>query len=181
MKNNTKSVVLIGNLAIPKSVEWVLLFLFGALAILAHSKLRIPLRIPGHHGLEFMLLMLIGRGLSEEKFASSIFSLGVASLIFIPGLGFKDPFMTMVYILPGIAMDFFYLTLVKSIRKDWVLALASGFSYALIPIFRVLISSLTGFIYPSLMGGIFYPIILHFIFGSVGGFLGYKISHSIKS
>lgn len=180
MKNNTKTVVLIGNFAIPKSIEWILLFLFGALAILAHSKLRIPLRIPGHHGLEFMLLMLVGRGLSGEKFASSIFSLGVASLIFIPGLGFKDPFMTLIYILPGFAIDLFFNTIFKSMKKDWLIALSAGFAYALIPVFRVIISSLTGYIYPSLMAGIFYPIFLHFIFGSLGGFLGFKISKTIK-
>jgi len=57
-------------------IEVLFLIGFGLLAIILHAKLRSPLRLPGHHGLEFMALMIIGRNISRFSYASSISSIG---------------------------------------------------------------------------------------------------------
>ncbi|NVN95129.1 MAG: hypothetical protein HXX18_07600 [Bacteroidetes bacterium] len=152
--------------------EFILLFLLGAMAIVLHARLRIPLRLPGRHGIEFMMLLLIGRNISKFRFASSFSSLGVASMLVIPMLGFKDPFMSVVFILPGIAIDSFYNVFPKINKNIWFLALAAGIAYALIPISRLLISLSTGFVYESLLGSFFYPLATHFVFGFIGGLGG---------
>jgi hypothetical protein len=152
--------------------EFMLLFLLGATAIVLHSKLRIPLHLPGRHGIEFMLLLLIGRNISSFRFACSFSSLGVASMLVIPMLGFKDPYMSVVFILPGIATDLFYNAFPKINKNIWLLALAAGFAYALIPVSRLIISLSTGFMYESLLGGFLYPLATHFIFGFIGGLGG---------
>jgi hypothetical protein len=139
------------------------------------------MHLPGHHGLEFMMLMMSGRIVSKQRFASSFFSLGVASMVFLPFMGFHDPFMTLVYILPGFFIDFFYSKVFKSNPKVWMIALISGFAYALIPISRFLISSFTGFPYGSLLGGLMYPLMMHFTFGLSGGLAGIGVSKLFKS
>ncbi|MFZ4741479.1 MAG: hypothetical protein ACOYLE_09990 [Bacteroidales bacterium] len=161
--------------------EFMLLFLLGATAIVLHSKLRIPLHLPGRHGIEFMLLLLIGRNISSFRFASSFSSFGVASMLVIPMLGFKDPFMLVIFILPGITIDLFYNTFPKINKNIWLLALAAGFAYALIPISRLIISLSTGFMYESFLGGFLYPLATHFVFGFIGGLGGTALVKAIKN
>ena len=88
--------------SISTKLEIFILLFLGMTAIFAHARFRTPLHIPGHHGLEFMALLLIGRTMTKHKWGSVIFSMGVASLLFVPFLGFKDPFMALVFIIPGI-------------------------------------------------------------------------------
>ncbi len=159
--------------------EFMLLFLLGAMAIVLHSKLRIPLHLPGRHGIEFMMLLLIGRNISSFRFASSFSSLGVASILVVPMLGFKDPFMSVVFILPGIAIDLFYNAFPKINKNIWLLALAAGFAYALIPVSRLIISLSTGFMYESFVGGFLYPLATHFVFGFIGGLGGTALVKAI--
>ena len=71
--------------------EFILLAGIGAAGVLLHSYLRMPLKLPGHHGVIYMALLLSGRLISNKKFASSYSSIGAAAMLLIP-LGFKDPF-----------------------------------------------------------------------------------------
>ncbi|MFZ4398990.1 MAG: hypothetical protein ACOYO1_03060 [Bacteroidales bacterium] len=160
--------------------EFIFLFLLGAMAIVLHSRLRIPLHLPGRHGIEFMMLIIIGRSFSSFRFASSFSSLGVASMLIIPILGFKDPFVSIVFILPGFAVDLFYNSFPKFNKNIWALALASGFAYALIPVSRLVISLSTGYLYESFLGGFLYPLATHFIFGFIGGLGGSSLIKAFK-
>jgi hypothetical protein len=56
--------------------------------------------------------------------------------------------------------------------RIWMLALASGIAYALIPVSRMIISMFTGFMYESLLTGLMYPLFTHFSFGFIGGMGG---------
>lgn len=152
--------------------EFLLLFLLGAMAIVLHARLRIPLHLPGRHGIEFMMLLLIGRNVTHFRFSGLYSSLGVASMLMIPVLGFKDPFMLAIFILPGIAIDIFYNVFPRLNKKIWMLALASGFAYSLIPVSRLLISLFTGYMYESLLTGLLFPFFTHFAFGFIGGLGG---------
>lgn len=155
-------------------------FLIGAVAITLHAKFRIPLKLPGHHGVIFMFLILVGRNLSRFKFASSISALGIAGMLFIPFLGFSDPFMTAVVILPCVCIDVCYHLFSQSISKLWFWALVAGVAYSLIPIMRLIITFFTGFPNHSLFGGFAYPFFSHFVFGLIGGFLGAGIVFALR-
>jgi len=160
--------------------ETIFLFLLGAIAIVFHSKLRIPLHLPGRHGIEFMMLLLIGRSFSSFRFAASISSLGVAAMLVVPVLGFKDPFIAISLILPGLLMDLFYNIFPKLNKNIWMLALAAGLAYALIPISRLLISFSTGYMYASFLGGFLYPLATHFGFGFIGGLGGSALVKAVR-
>jgi hypothetical protein len=160
--------------------EFILLFLLGSLAIVLHARLRIPLHLPGRHGIEFMMLLMIGRSISSFRFATSLSSLGVASMLVIPILGFKDPFMLGIFILPGIIIDLFYNNLPKIKNNIWLLALISGIAYAVIPVARLLISVSTGYLYESFLGGFMYPLAMHFLFGFIGGLGGSSLVKAVR-
>lgn len=156
--------------------EYLILFGLGAFAIILHVKLRIPLKLPGHHGLEFMALIMLGRIYSDKPIASTISSLGVACMMFFPIWGGKDPFAGAVYMIPGFALDYLYFT-VKSKRLAFLVAIIGGISYALIPVARIIISAVTGFPYSSLLTGVLYPIFSFMFWGAFGSSIALSIKY----
>ncbi len=152
--------------------EIIFLFLMGAIAMLLHAKLRIPMHLPGKSGLFFMIIIISARASSRFRFGSSLACLGAASVLLITNLGFDDPFMPVVYILLGFVMDFLF-GLATSIKPNVIfIALASGVSWMFIPLIRSAVSAITGFPYESILTGLGFPLISHFIFGLIGGFIG---------
>ncbi len=131
------------------AAEYLVLFGVGIIAILLHSRFKSPLNIPGHHGLEFMALMMAGRAASRIPWASSISSLGIGFVLLFPVFGFKDPFMGMSYMLPGFLIDIFY-NLTRNFKWQLlILAFVSGLAYFTIPLSRVLIHAVSGYPYSS--------------------------------
>ncbi len=167
----------VGNIA-----QYAVLFGIGILAILLHARLRTPLNIPGHHGLEFMAILMAGRVASNIKWASSISSLGIGFILLFPIFGFKDPFMGFNYMLPGLFIDLFY-NITRGLKwQILILSLIAGFAYFLIPISRLFIHAFTGYPYSSFIKfGYFIPVVNYFFFGVVGGFFGSGITLAIKN
>lgn len=157
------------------ALEVLLLFLLGSIAIVLHAKLKIPLGIPGRHGLEFMAIFAIARLASKYQYAASIAAIGAGSFALIPFLGFTDPFMAIVFFIPGILLDVLFMIFQKNANKMFIVALICGIAYASIPITREIISLTLGIPYHSLMKGFFFPILTHSAFGFAGGLLGASI------
>ncbi|MBI5541950.1 MAG: hypothetical protein HY951_17980 [Bacteroidia bacterium] len=154
------------------SVEILFLFLMGVLAMLIHAKLRIPMHLPGKNGLLFMMIVVSSCAASRFSFGASLTCFGSASLLMFANLGFDDPFMPIVYILLGVFMDLIF-GISKLFKSNvFIVAIASGFCWMLIPLIRSGISLITGFPYQSLLGGVAYPLFTHFIFGLLGGLIG---------
>lgn len=162
--------------------EYVVLFGLGILAILLHARLRTPLSIPGHHGIEFMAILMAGRVASNIKWASSISSLGIGFILLFPVFGFNDPFMGFNYMLPGILLDVYYNLIRQFKWQLLILSLIGGFAYFTIPLSRLLIHAITGYPYGSFIKfGYFIPFMNYFLFGLAGGFFGSGITLAIKS
>lgn len=152
----------------------IILFLLGALAMVVRAKLRIPLGLPGHHGIEFMLLIIIGKQLSKFRFAGAVSAVGVLAMAFVPGFGFSDPFMALVFTVPCLLIDAFWLFFQKYEYKILIAALFAGLAYLSIPLVRTLLSAFTGVVYPSLLKGLV-PFATHFVFGATGGLVAATI------
>jgi hypothetical protein len=160
--------------------EYLVLFSLGMIAILLHARLRTPLNIPGHHGLEFMAILMAGRVASKIKWASSISSLGIGCILLFPVFGFKDPFMGINFMLPGILIDVFYVLSRKFKYQMLVLAVIAGLAYFTIPLSRLLIHFITGYPYSSFIKfGYTIPLVSHLLFGMAGGFAGSGVTLSI--
>ncbi|MEZ5197725.1 MAG: hypothetical protein R2764_15470 [Bacteroidales bacterium] len=165
---------------VPVVVEYLILFGIGIIAIMLHARLRTPLNIPGHHGLEFMALLLAGRVASNIKWASSVSSLGIGLVLLFPAFGFTDPFMGINFMFPGIMIDLLY-----NIRRQhkwhfFELALIAGVAYMAIPVSRMIIHLLTAYPYSSFIKhGYLIPMIFHFLSGMVGGFVGAGLTSSV--
>ncbi len=161
-------------------LEFVLLFAVGAFAITLHAKLRIPIKVPGHHGLELMALLIAARSLSKKPLATTISGLGIAAFCILPFLGFRDPFMPIVFFIPTIIIDGGLRLFPMFAKKVWFLTILAAVAHATIPITRTIISFATGFQYGSLQAGIAYPLFTYISFGVLGGLLGAGLVYSFR-
>lgn len=182
-KQQLKSISVLSHSSVYGNVaEYAVLFGIGILAILLHARLRTPLSIPGHHGLEFMAIFMAGRLASNIKWASTISSLGIGFILLFPIFGFKDPYMGFNYMLPGIFIDIFF-NLTRYFKWQMlVLTIIAAFGYFTIPLSRLFIHAFTGYPYSSFIKfGYFIPVVNYFFFGAAGGFFGAGITMTIKN
>ena len=171
------------NSRVETALEALLLILAGALAITLHARLRIPMNIPGHHGVEFMAIILAARLSSNLKWASSISAIGIGIFILFPVLGFNDPMMGFNYMLPCFFMDFAWQNVKFKKHASLLLSVAAGLAYMLIPISRIITTLTIGYPYSSFIKhGFITPVVTFLIFGFLGGLLGtglYKLGRRI--
>lgn len=146
----------------------------GATAILLRTQLRIPMGIPGRQGVLIMLFFMAGRSLTERKIAGFYSALGASSILMIPGIGPKDPWLPLTFIALGAMFDYSFYIGSRAKINPWLLAfLAGGIAYTMIPMCRILIHASTGFPYKEFVKhGYMIPLISHFAMGGVGSLLG---------
>jgi hypothetical protein len=161
-------------------IELLIPTILGMLAITAHARLKLHLGIPGHHGLVFMALMMIVRKTSKIKWSSLLFSAGVGSMLYIPFLGFEDPFAVFVYLWPGIIFDLFYVPNVTKQTKTWYIAIIAGLAYSTIPVSRFILGIFTGIVHKSVLQGLSIPFLVFFAFGLLGSLIGIGIIGLLK-
>lgn len=150
--------------------EILMLLGIGIVAITLHARLRYGMNLPGHHGIEFMALMMTGRLISRFPFASTISSVGVVLASLIPGLGFNDPFMGFNYLLPGLVLDIAFQGTATMKRRVLILALFSGIAYMMIPLSRLFLLLLFTLPYNAFVKhGYILPLVSFAIFGATGG------------
>jgi len=161
------------SLTLASFLEIILLLGAGVLAIVLHARLRTPLNIPGHHGIEFMAIILAARLGSKIKWASSISALGIGIFLLFPVLGFKDPMMGFNYMLPCFFIDLAYNFIHNNKYRNLFLSIAAGLAYMMVPVSRLITTLTTGFPYSSfLKHGFVTPVFTFLLFGLLGGILG---------
>ncbi len=172
---------LIHNPALGRLLEMVLLLGAGMLAVTLHARLRTPFNMPGHHGLEFMAILVMARSFTNVRWAGSVSSLGIGILLLFPILGFNDPFMGLNYMLPGFLLDLVYNLPGKNKFRSLLIITGCGFAYAMIPLSRLVLHLFTGYPYQNIIKhGPLLPISSFFFFGILGGITGLGLSQLFK-
>ena len=69
---------------VKKAWEVLILTGSGALAVVLHQSFQLPLGLPGHHGIEWMALLILGSSFSRMKGSATISSLGAAGISLLP-------------------------------------------------------------------------------------------------
>ncbi len=167
-----------------QTIEAIVLLLLGALAMFVHARFRWGnANIPGHHGIEFMAILMACRLTTQFKWSSVFMVIGIGSMVALPFLGFKNPISALGYMLPVVALDLMYTSIPKRFHVKWLLAVLGGLAYAMVPIYRLVLSVSAGIPYPSALkhGSILIPIAGFFFFGLIGAGLAVGIVFTIKS
>ena len=153
-------------------LEALLLIGGGVMAVILHRTTDLSLGLPGHHGIEWMALMIIGRASSKYRGAGTLTSIGASFASVLPILHGDNPFTWMYYLLPGPVMDLAFRYLPRYANKLWFMVLLGGFAHMTKPIGQVTVNLLTGWPIGSFRFGILYPFTSHLLFGMIGGLLG---------
>jgi len=153
-------------------VELALLLAAGLVVELLHQSLRWPIRLPGHHGLEWLAILMSARLLSDRPGAA----LAVASGASLGALGLLGGEVhgtrAGIYLLQGAALDGLFL-LLRGRAAWWVLALGLGaLVHALSPMVKSLLQGPGTSSFGALSQGLAYPLSTHAAFGAVGALAG---------
>jgi len=160
--------------------EALLLFGSGVLAVVLHRAYDMSLGLPGHHGIEWMALMILGRASSRFRGAGSITSLGASFASTLPLLHSDNPYTWLFYLLPGPLMDIAFRYLPMLANKIWFMVLLGGLAHATKPIGQLIVNLMTGWPFGSFRFGVVYPFASHLLFGMIGGLLGALIVLGIQ-
>jgi hypothetical protein len=140
----------------------------GAVTVVLERAFNWPLQMPGHHGLEAMALLMLGRLSCSNPWSATIAAAGAA--VAAPALGAQHgPLMPLFYLLPGVLLDLGYRLRPREGFFALYLPLVAALAWAVKPVLRVLANVTFGMQFGSLRAGPVYPILTHLMFGFVGG------------
>lgn len=140
----------------------------GVLSVCLHAATRRLMDIPGHQGLGWIGSLMLGRRVSNYRWAAATSSVGAAGFSYLPFFTFNDPFRWLTFLLAGATIDLFYSGFKYVRHNRLLLAMCGGWAHATKPLTRVGIAQLKGWPYGSLRWGVAYPTATHFMFGFLG-------------
>ena len=160
--------------------EALLLIGGGVAAVVLHRATDMSLGLPGHHGIEWMALLIISRMSSRFRGAGTLTSVGASFASMLPFLQGGNPYAWLFYLLPGLVMDFDFRYLPRLTNQLWFLVLLAGFAHMTKPVGQLTVNLLTGWPFGSFRYGVLYPFTGHLLFGMIGGLLGAWIVLGIR-
>lgn len=153
-------------------IEALLLIGSGVVAVILHRAFDTSPGLPGHHGIEWMALMIIGRASSKYRGAGTLTSIGASFASVLPFLHTDNPFTWLFYLLPGPLMDLAFRYLPRYANKLWFMVLLGGFAHATKPVGQLIVNLIYGWPFGSFRFGVVYPFASHLLYGMIGGLLG---------
>ncbi len=159
----------------------ILLALFSALVIVAKIALRTPLQLPGHSGIFWMAIIVIGAKVVHKPGAASIIGITSGLLAGFLGLGDFGALNTFLsYAMVGVASDLL-LWLLGGDTEILIVAILVG-------IFGHMGKFLTKWVFGVITGaplgfvalGLLRSIIGYIVFGAVGGLLGWLTLKALR-
>jgi len=140
----------------------------GVAMVLLEQAFRWPLQLPGHHGLEAMALLVLGRLACTNPWSATL--VGASAAVAAPLAGADHGvLMPLFYVLPGIVLDLGYRLWPQLVNRFLLLVpLLAALAFSMKPVVRVLAHELFGMQFGSLRAGPVYPILTHLMFGFLG-------------
>jgi hypothetical protein len=140
----------------------------GVGIVLLEQAFRWPLQLPGHHGLEAMALLVLGRLACTSPWSATLVGASAAAAAPLVGAD-HGVLMPLFYVLPGMLIDLGYRLWPRLVDRALLfLPLLAALAFASKPVLRVLANQLFGMPFGSLRAGPLYPILTHLVFGFLG-------------
>ena len=146
----------------------LLLVSLGVAIVVLEQAFRWPLQMPGHHGLESMALLVLGRLSCTNPWSATL--VGASAAVAAPFVGADHGvLMPLFYVLPGLVLDLGYRLWPRLVARALLfLPLLAAVAFAMKPVVRVAANQLFGMQFGSLRAGPVYPIVTHLMFGFLG-------------
>jgi hypothetical protein len=160
--------------------DLLLLVLVADLAMLAKAFLRTPIHVPGHSGLLWVSLFIVGRGLVDKPGAGLVLG-GVAGVVatFL-GMGKSGPFEWTKYAAAGALLELLVLFLPGPLTSVWKAAIVGAVAHlgklAAMLIVALALQLPAGFI----VLGLALSATTHVLFGALGGVVGALLLRELR-
>jgi hypothetical protein len=156
----------------PLVVELALLAAAGLAAALLHEAFRWPLKLPGHHGLEWLAILMAARLLSQRPGAALAVAGGAA--LGALGLMGTEPNAQRagIYLVQGLVLDGLFLLLRGGVAPFLLAPLLGATVHALSPLVKNALLLPGAATLGSLSQGLAWPLATHAAFGAVGALCG---------
>lgn len=150
----------------------IVIALVAAMIVTAKFYLRIPLHVPGHSGIFWMALLLIGVGIVQRPGAGTLigFLSGLLAIAVLPGR--EGIFIGLKYFAPGVVMDVLWVTLGRRFDSAPVAILAGAAANVAKLTTSYVIGLLAGIPHGYLALGLGVAASSHLFFGALGGWIG---------
>lgn len=149
--------------------RFAFLMLLGVLTYVSHKTFQYPLKMPGHHGLEAMALLVLGRLSCTNPWSATLVCMSsLATASFAAGMG-HDASAALIGLAPGLLIDAGVLAFKNWRKQYFILPLLAAFGHATKPMVRFGLSETAGLHFGSLRNGLLYPLSTHFLYGLAGG------------
>lgn len=145
--------------------------------MIAHAGINLPLKLPGHHGLEWMALLMFARTVAPSTWAATVAATSAAGFASVPVWGFHESTIGLSYLLSGLVVDSLY----RVIRLHGVTfaACCAAVAHAAKPLWKWAAVSGAGASFGSIEAGVGYALLTHLAFGLVGGAAGALAGHAL--
>ena len=152
--------------------ELILLALFAALVVVAKIALRTPIQMPGHTGIFWMAIVLVGAGVVPKLGAASLIGLTSGILAGFLGMGDFGALNTFLsYTAVGVATDL-ALLLLRDPENLITAPLAAALGHTAKFLVKWVLSAATGAPAGFVALGLARALIGYVVFGALGGLLG---------
>ena len=154
--------------------------LLAALCMLAKGALRIPLHVPGHSGVLWVALFVIGRGLVNKRGAGVLLGSIAGVLATFAGFGESGPLEWVKWVAAGVILELLMLVVPGDLRS-W---LKAGLVGAGLHLGKLAGLTLVGVIlrvpFALLFLGLGLSAATHVVFGAAGGLLGALVLRELR-
>ncbi len=152
--------------------ELVLLALFAGLVALSKIVLRVPIHVPGHSGMTWMAILLVGRIVVRKPWAGTLMGL-VSGIIAVAVVGGREGLLLWIkYLAPGMVMDLGALLSGERLDNPIVAIITAAAANAAKLITSLIVSLALGIPVGYLALGLGLAATTHIVFGGLGGWLG---------
>lgn len=158
-------------------IRHVLIFFAGAMAMVLHETFRFGLELPGRQGLTLMAIMIFVRCSAPYAYTATLAGAGGLAAALVVR---DNPEAAVIMLSQGFLLDLSYRALSRNRSMLWLLPLAAGVIHMVKPLFKFGLIIMAGAEENAFRHGLAYPFITHFLFGGVGGLIGFMAWRSLK-
>lgn len=102
----------------------------GTLGVILHASLRIPMHLPGHHGLEWMALLTLAFTTSPRRWAATGVGISATAIAFLPVWGWHLSFAPLLYLASAVLFDLLCFMLPRQRLRQTAVILFGGLAFA---------------------------------------------------
>ncbi|MEI8081231.1 MAG: hypothetical protein WCI74_05240 [Actinomycetes bacterium] len=160
----------------PTTRDLTVIALVAVLVLVAKTVLRMPIKVSGHAGVLWIAALMVGRSAVKYPIAATLMGLLGGTLVAIFQPSDAGPLFTVLkYMLPGMVLDVLVVPLggrFDSVLPSMLAGAAAHGTKVIVDVAQSLVAGITG---PVLFAGLTVSLLLHIVFGALGGLIAAKI------